>query len=134
VRTLFTLLFVLVAAVATAQTAAVNPVTVQCVPSSDHNTVNALDGTPMVSRYEMRIYLSTDLTKVVFTQDMGKPTPVANLITVTNALWFSGLTPNTKYVAKVAAIGPTGEGVSDPSNPFGNVGPPAAPTALVLKR
>lgn len=123
-----------VAASARAQTVVVNPVTVEFAPSSDHAVI-ALDGQPMVARYEMRIYVETPLGPTpAFTQDIGKPTPVAGKITVTNAVWFSGLTPNTRYVAKVAAVGPTGEGVSDPSNPFGLVGAPTAPTLVVVRR
>jgi hypothetical protein len=124
----------LLAPVAGAQTAVVNPVTVEFTPSADH-AVLALDGSPMVTKYEMRIFVETPLGPTPsFTTDIGKPTPVAGKITITNAVWFSGLTPNTRYVAKVAAVGPTGEGVSDPSNPFGNVGNPAKPTAVVVKK
>jgi hypothetical protein len=124
----------LLAPVAGAQTAVVNPVTVEFTPSADHAVI-ALDGQPMVARYEMRIFVETPLGPTPsFTQDIGKPTPVAGKITITNAVWFSGLTPNTRYVAKVVAVGPTGEGVSELSNPFGLVGAPTAPTLVVVRR
>ena len=123
----------LFAPIAGAQTAVVNPKTVEFVPSADHAVV-ALDGSAMVARYELRMYLETNQTTPISVTDLGKPVPVANLISVTNPVWFAGLTPNTKYVAKVAAIGPTGEGVSDPSNPFGNVGAPTKPTAVAVKK
>ena len=116
---------------ASAQTS-VNPVTAVFTASTDHSAV-AIDGSPMVARYEMRIFLEAGTTPL-FVTDLGKPTPVLNVVTVTNAVWFSGLTPNTKYVAKIVAIGTSGEGVSDPSNPFGNVPPPAKPTAVSVKK
>ena len=117
---------------ANAQTV-VNPVTVTFTPSADHAVI-ALDGNPMVTKYEMRIYTEANPTTVLTVTDIGKPTPVANLVTITNAVWFSALTPNTKYFAKVVAVGLTGEGVSDPSNFFGNVGAPAKPTAVTVKK
>ena len=108
-----------------------NPKTVTFNISPDHST-NGLDGNPLVARYELRMYVQTGMVQFSVT-DLGKPVPTAGLITVTNPIWFAGLTPNTIYIAKVAAIGPSGEGVSTNSNPFGNVGPPMPPTALILK-
>lgn len=122
----------LLAQVAGAQVT-VNPRTVEFVPSADHALLS-IDGSPIVARYELRMFLETDPVTPLFITDLGKPSPVANLITVTNPVWFAGLTPHTKYIARVAAVGPTGEGVSDPSGPFGNVGPPVKPTAVVIKK
>jgi hypothetical protein len=122
-------LLILVAATAGAQTVAVNPNTVVFDPSADHNAVSALTGLPLVSRYALRFYLP-GATQPVQDQDLGKPTPGTDgKITITNRALFTG-TPialDTKYVAKVAAVGPAGEGVSAASDPFGNAGPPAAP-------
>lgn len=115
--------------------AVVNPTTVQFTPSADHDVINPVTTQPMVLRYDLRIFTEQPLGTVpVTTVDIGKPTPVGGTITVTNAVWFSGLTPNTRYVAKVAAVGPTGEGVSDPSGPFGNVGPPQRPSAPAIRQ
>lgn len=116
-------------------TTAVNPTTLQFTPSPDQDTLG-LDGAPLVAKYEMRMFMvSTGLITPLATFDLGKPAPVNGVITVLNPAWFTGLTKNTVYVAKVAAIGPSGEGVSDPSNPFGMAGPPAGPTAVaVLKK
>jgi hypothetical protein len=130
--TLILAMSVVLPVLATAQTV-INPVTVQFTPSADHAAL-AIDGNPMVAKYEMRIYTEANPTVVLTVTDIGKPTPVSNLITITNAVWFSALTPNTKYIARVAAVGPSGEGVSDPSNPFGNVGAPAKPTAVTVKK
>jgi hypothetical protein len=127
-------LLVLAAAPTWAQSGVVvNPKTVQFPPSADHDRLG-LDGTPMVTRYELRMYLATDTATVISATDLGKPTPTAGTISVTNPLWFSALTPNTKYIARVAAIGPTGEGVSDASGPFGMQGPPGkAGTPVLVK-
>lgn len=118
-----------------AQATVINPVTVEFLASVDHATLG-LDGAPLVASYEMRIFVQNPLGSTpIFSTSLGKPTPGAgNLISITNAVWFSGLTPNVKYVAKVAAIGPTGEGVSALSNPFGNQGPPMAPTNVSVKK
>ena len=105
-----------------------NPTTVEFTASPDH-AATGLDGQPVVTNYVLRVYVSTDvaLSTVVATLDIGKPAPnTQNTISVTNAVWFAALTPRTKYVATVAAKGPSGEGVSAVSNPFGNQGPPAA--------
>ncbi len=116
---------------AMAQTA-INPTTVQFTASADHNTM--LGDAPILTRYELRIFLS-GATQPFTTQDLGKPVPDgSNTITVVNQSWFAVLAMNTTYTAKVAAIGPAGEGVSDASNPFGNAAAPRTPTALVVKR
>jgi hypothetical protein len=109
----------------------VNPTVVSFAASADHSATG-LDGAPLVARYELRMFLVNGGAALV-TQDIGKPVPTSGTITVTNPVWFAGLTKNTVYVAKVAAIGPSGEGVSDNSNPFGNAGPPAKPGAPSLK-
>ena len=91
----------------------VNPTTLAFTPSADHSAIGS-DGKPIVSRYELRISVEGD-NVVLLAIDLGKPTPVNNTITIVNPLWFAGLTPNTKYLGTVAAIGPTGEGVSRPA-------------------
>ena len=119
----------------TAQTStAVNPTTVQFTPSADHNATN-LDGTPVVARYDLRIYVPTILTTIVFTQSLGKPTPGTDG-TIQAPLGtgiVAALVANTTYEARVVAVGPYGEGASDLSNPFGYAAPPRAGGAPVLR-
>lgn len=124
-------LLVTLPALAGAQTT-LNPTTVEFVPSADHDRLG-LDGQPMVTRYELRIF-AQGATVPRVTQDIGKPTPVAGKIAVTNPGYFLTLITNTLYTAKVVAIGPSGEAVSEDSNPFGNQGPPAAATSVVVRR
>ena len=118
------LIVILTLAAPVAAQTVVNPTTVVFTASADHATLG-LDGQPLVTNYELRIYVQTPLGQTpAFVSDIGKPTPgAANVISVLNAAWFTGLTPNVKYIARVVAIGPTGEGVSNDSNPFGNQGP-----------
>jgi hypothetical protein len=130
-RLFLILLLLLVALPVGAQTAVVNPKTVEFTPSADHAAL--LEGVPMVAKYELRIFLEVGGT-LLTTTDIGKPTPVSNLISITNPIWFAPLTPKTRYIARVAAVGPTGEGVSDPSGPFLNAGAPANPGAPTLKK
>lgn len=132
---LFLALLALVPVVAQAQVV-LAPTTVEFTASADHNTLG-LDGiTPVLTRYEMRHFLE-GASEPVQVIDLGKPTPNGeNKIIATNAAWFAAaaIVPNVRYVAKVAAIGPGGEGVSDPSNFFGRLGPPMAPTAPALRQ
>jgi hypothetical protein len=124
------------ATLASAQAVVTNPTTVSFTASADHAAM-ALDGTtPLVTRYDLQVYLEATPTGTpLVVLDLGKPTPVNSTITVTNAIWFAALTPKTRYVAKAAAVGPTGTGVSGVSNPFGNVGPAGAPgTPTVSKQ
>lgn len=122
-------------AVSAAAQTAVNPVTLVFSPSADHDAISPLDGSVVLVRYEMRVWTESNPTGTpLLVTDLGKPTPVSNTITITNAVWFSGLTPNTKYIAKVVAIGPSGEGVSDPSNPFGNAPSPQKPGVPTVRK
>lgn len=116
-----------------AQTVVLNPQTVEFDPSADHNAFVLGTTTPMVTKYEMRIFLGA-ATQPVTTQDLGKPAPVNGKISITNRTWFLGLANNAAYTAKVAAVGPSGEGVSAASDPFGNLGPPGAPGKPVTKQ
>lgn len=129
------ILMALVVMPAAAQGVAVNPTTVVFDPSPDHN-LTGLDGQPKVTSYMLRFYLE-GASSPVQEQTLGKPTPGGDgKITITNRSLFTGtpLALDTRYVAKVAAIGPTGEGLSDPSNPFGNAEPPRqVPTAPLIR-
>jgi hypothetical protein len=120
------------ASLASAQTVVVNPTTVEFTASTDHNALG-LDGVALISRYDLRIYIEAGMT-LVTTIALGKPSPLAGQIVVTNAAWFSPLQPNTRMVARVVAVGPTWEAASNISNPFGTAGPPAAPTVPIVRR
>ena len=95
---------------AAAQSTVTNPTTVQF-------DISAVDAT-LVVRYDLLIYRVSDLTTVVRTVTLGKPTPSAWVDIVD----FSGLTscplPNGTYQARVVAVGSSGQGVSDLSNIF----------------
>lgn len=126
------MLLALLGSPAWAQTTVVtNPTTLFFTPSSNHTTVLS-DGTALVARYELRLFLKGAALPVqVF--DLGKPTPVADLITIVNPAWFTEIALNAEAVAKVAAIGPGGEGLSAASGPFVRLGPPGAPGAPGVK-
>ena len=120
------------AAPVSAQTKVVqNPTTVSFTPSPDHGTTLS-DGTMIVTRYELRMFL-VGQTVPVAVRDLAKPVPVSGTISVTNAAWFVPLAPNVELISRVAAIGPGGEGVSASSNPFAMLTAPGAATALVIK-
>lgn len=127
---LFLLVFVAFANVASAQLVT-NPRTVEFTPSEDHSRVTE-NGSQAVDRYELRIFLrgaAAPLTSV----DLGKPTPDATNTIRLQPPVLIGL-PFGSYVARVAAIGAGGEGVSDPSNPFDSILAPGVPTLLKAVR
>lgn len=127
-------LTLLLASQALAQVPVFNPTTVKFTPSADHatNVVVGTITTPAVARYELRIY-ATGATQPITTSDLGKPTPQttgcdvgeASCITVNRASVFVAI-PTGAYTARVAAIGPGGEGVSADSDPFGRLSAPSA--------
>jgi hypothetical protein len=87
-------------------------------PSPDHWQVLA-DGEPAVLRYELGVYLlgaSAPFTTV----DMGKPSPDADgKIRYDFSSGVGGWPlPGGEYEARVSAVGPEGEALSGPSNPF----------------
>ncbi len=87
-------------------------------PSPDHDSV--LDsGEPAVLRYELGVYMSgaaAPFTKV----DMGKPTPEYDgKIRYDFSSHIVGWPlPGGSYEARVGAVGPEGEALSEPSNQF----------------
>ena len=129
-RLLLTFAFLLFASVANAQLVT-NPRTVQFTPSADHSAVTE-NGSQAVDRYELRIFFrgaAAPLTSV----DLGKPTPDASNTIRLEPPVLIGL-PFGSYIARVAAIGAGGEGVSDPSNPFDSILAPGVPTLLKAVR
>ena len=123
------LLVLCCAGFAEAQTTPVfNPRYVSFDPSADHSTTVTVGTTtvPVVTRYELRIY-AEGATVPVTTSDLGKPTAngTTGRIEVDRQDVFVAI-PVGAYVARVAAIGPGGEGVSLPTDPFGRVSAPSA--------
>lgn len=118
----------LFAAPASAQTPVFNPRFVSFTPSADHNatvTVGTVS-TPVLTRYELRIFADATATSPITTSDLGKPAPApTGLIEIDKRDVFVAI-PTGSYVARVAAIGPGGEGVSAPTDPFGRLSPAAA--------
>lgn len=124
----FTLLLI-VSAPALAQ--AVTPVTAAsgvAFTSADHTSLNA-DGTPVITRYEIRFQPSTGCSPIPVV-NLGKPTAdAAGNITVKPIAAFGTLTANCNYTLTLAAVGSGGEGVSALSDPFARFvsRPPAGP-------
>lgn len=99
-------------------TVASNPTTVAFPPSPDHWKVLA-DGRPAVDHYEFDVY-SVGASQPFQRTNIGKPAPAAD-----GSIYydFSGGVmswplPGGNYEARVAAVGPSGSGLSSPSNPF----------------
>ncbi len=87
-------------------------------PSPDHWAV--LDnGQPAVLRYELDVY-PVGGSAPFGTLDMGKPSPQGDgKIRYDFAAQIASLSlPGGNYEARVSAVGPEGEALSDPSNPF----------------
>lgn len=111
------LAFALCSGSAHAQTV-VNPKTVEFDPSADHSTLTA-DNQPMVQRYDLEIFVS-GATQALTKVNLGKPSPQSDgKIRVDFSTLVAGwpLSDGT-YLARVAAVGPSGAAESDPSNTF----------------
>jgi hypothetical protein len=117
---------------AEAQTQVLNPRTLSFDPSADHGATLP-DGQPAVTRYEVR-WFASGAAAPLQVNDLGKPVPVGGRITVDMSTQIGMIPVGAGYVARVAAIGPAGEGVSDPSNPFGRASPPTPATNVTLAR
>lgn len=117
-KALFTLAILLLPLTAAAQSTVSDPRIAEFSPSPDHAAVGS-NGQPVVSRYDLQFFYQ-GAAQPFQTADLGKPTPEAdgkirvNLSTVFTPLPLPGFT----YEARVAAVGPTGSGTSDVSNPF----------------
>lgn len=109
----------------------VNPTVVQFTASTDHATV--VNGTPLVTSYQLDIMTSTATSALAFTVSLGKPTPDATTsVIVTPVIPQFAALGNGMYVATVSAIGPGGSGKSTPTAPFARIGPAHAPTAVTV--
>lgn len=126
-RVLLTVSFVLFTTVAVRAQTVVNPTTLRFVASAEHGVM--LGEVPVVESYEMRIVTMINTTVVVWSFGLGKPVPdPTNVVTLPLPPLATQLMANTLYQARVAAIGPGGEGESNLSNPFGLLEAPSAPT------
>jgi all-beta uncharacterized protein len=112
-------LFALVATAASAQT--VDPRYLQFTASADHYAV--ANGQPVVAGYQMAWY-QNGAAAPFQVNELGKPVPDANgTVIVDLATLGSTPTAGIIYEARVAAVGPTGTGVSGDSNQFTFSGP-----------
>ena len=118
----------LLAANAHAQTV-INPHFIDFAVSSDH-TATALDGSPILTRYELTAVAMNANGALIWTLDLGKPTPNATGVATAALPVLTGLiTSDILYTAKIASLGPGCGGVGLPpcnvslaSNPFGIAG------------
>ncbi|RPJ69082.1 MAG: hypothetical protein EHM24_19585, partial [Acidobacteria bacterium] len=112
------LVSVSLAAPATAQTSVVaNPGSVEFTPSGDHS--QSVGTVPVVSGYTLRLY-QQGAAQPFHQMNIGKPAPASDgqiRVDLSGSV-SSWPAPGGTYEARVAAVGPGGEGVSDPSNPF----------------
>ena len=118
---LFLLLLIagLTPAAARAQTTPVaNPTTVTFTPSPDHD-VRLSDGRAKVASYRFDVY-SVGASQPFQSTSLGKPAIGSDGLISYNfsSAIASWPLPGGNYEARVAAVGPTGSGVSACSNPF----------------
>ncbi len=109
----------LVARTAPAQTTVVvNPKTLTFTPSADQSAVLS-DGRPAVDHYDFNVY-SVGAAQPFQTTNIGKPAPASDgLIHYDFSAGISAWPlPGGNYEARVAAVGPMGNGTSAVSNPF----------------
>ena len=87
-------------------------------PSPDHWAVLG-SGQPAVLKYELDVYVVGSTTPLG-TVDMGKPSPDSDgkIRYDFSAQIVSLVLPGSNYEARVSAVGPEGEALSEPSNPF----------------
>lgn len=121
----------ILACAATADAQVINPRVVEFDVSADHSRV--VLGQPAVTRYELRVF-AEGASAPITTADLGKPTPASGTrVSLDQAAVFAAV-PLGAYVARVAAIGPGGEGVSDATSPFGRLSAPSAPSTVAVAR
>lgn len=119
----------LVASAAGAQT--INPTKIIFTASSDHNVVVA--GTPVLDHYDFTVTATNPLGVLVFTKNLGKPTPATNGdITADIGPDVANIVANGLYNGIVTSVGPGGSN-STPQVPFGRVGKPATATNVRLQ-
>lgn len=91
---------------------------VEFTPSSDNNT-NGTDGTPLVTKYTLTVYLAGGSTAFA-TADLGKPTPDPDGFMRVNfsTLLTTPLQSGVIYESTVSAVGAGGSAESARSNTF----------------
>jgi hypothetical protein len=78
-------------------------------PSPDHTTFENDGTTPRVTRYELLIdRVSPNPQVQINTVNLGKPAPVAGVITLLNVPVVTNLPDGVQYLARLSAIGPSG--------------------------
>lgn len=118
-------LVVVFSAALSAQAPVVDPVKAEWTPSPNHALV-LQDGTPVLTDYEL---IATALKPLGATSPItmaaGKPN-INAAGTVASEIWEirAQQTPGKNYVIRVAANGPGGTDLSEPSNPFCRSGGP----------
>lgn len=126
--------FVAWPAMAQAQVTILTANTVEFTPSPDH-AATRLDGSAVVTSYELNAVAVNSQGAIAITVNLGKPSPVNGKIGPIAVTQLTTITPNLAYTATVTAIGPDGRGVSPSSDPFGRAIPaaPAAPGKPVVR-
>src|SRR5262245_18864383 len=114
--TLLSFIVLCAASVTSAQT--IDPHLVEFDPSTDHSTALP-DGRPMVDHYELQFFYA-GASQPYQVMDIGKPTPETDgKIRVDFYPYLPAWPlPGIVYEARIAAIGPTGSGLSTVSNTF----------------
>lgn len=108
----------------------INPNKVSFEVSADHN--RSVYGTPAVTTYDLRIFAKGAAAPVT-SSDLGKPAaPDGGRVEFDRATVFAAV-PIGEYEARVAAVGPGGEGVTPPV-PFGRLLAPGVPPNFGLGR
>ena len=111
-----------------------NPTSTIFTPSPDHDVTDPNTGAFIVDHYDLQLIQGSTGSVFVFTQTLGKPTPVNGSISVVLSQSFLGaMQLNTLYSAKVNTVGPGGSSESANSNTFQNVSitpPPPCVTSL----
>jgi hypothetical protein len=127
------MLFLLLLILGQAPTPVVNPGTAEFTASADHNVVD-VSGVPILTKYELRIFLA-DGDTFVKPVNLNKPVPgTNNLISLGIKDTILAL-PSGSYTSRVASIGPGGETVSEKSNVFYvDKGLPVTPSSVIIKK
>jgi hypothetical protein len=99
-------------------------------PSLDHDVVIEASGQPVVTEYALEVYLGAAAAPF-WTLSLGKPPVVAGAMRVPVPT-IPGAQMFRTHVVRVAAVGPTGTGRSDPSNPFYLGRSPVGPVRVVV--
>jgi hypothetical protein len=113
-RGLIVFALALVASRGSAQTV-VNPTTVDFDPSPDQSAFLP-DGRPVISQYDLWFYVAGGVQPIQVVT-LGKPSPASDGKIHAN-FTMNGASASTAYQARVAAVGPSGTGLSGFSNTF----------------